>query len=223
MNEYITAPNSNLKFLKPDFRCELVKVLDGRILAITDDLCGYYGRARWYKFDGSTVDTVKRYLTPYIEPKLWYDKPYNFPCLVVNVVNNGGHMQLATKYESSNNKTGFCAHGNHIAEYRLATNEEIDSLKVEDKLQKSITMDLIESEFIKTFGKKKFNDIQLQFNNKDKFTVDLNQDKIDNPNIEKQKQVKEWFLNIAKVYDMEKLKLLEAEKNVNFIESMEDK
>ena len=104
-----------------------------------------------------------------------------------------------------------------------ATKELLIELAGEDKLQKSITMDLIESEFIKTFGKKKFNDIQLQFNNKDKLTVDLNQDKIDNPNMEKQKQVKEWLLNLAKGYDMEKLKLLEAEKNVNFIESMEDK
>tara|TARA_R110000744_G_scaffold377487_1_gene492545 strand:- start:691 stop:888 length:198 start_codon:yes stop_codon:yes gene_type:complete len=49
-----------------------------------------------------------------------------------------------------------------------ATKELLIILTGEDKLQKSITMDLIESEFIKTFGKKRFNDIQLQFNKKDK-------------------------------------------------------
>jgi len=38
----------------------------------------------------------------------------------------------------------------------------------DDKLQKSITMNLIEDAFIKSFGRKRFNEIQLQFNKKDK-------------------------------------------------------
>ena len=60
----------------------------------------------------------------------------------------------------------------HIAlgdsERARKTKEFLIILTGEDKLQKSITMDLIENEFIKTFGRKRFNDIQVQFNKKDK-------------------------------------------------------
>ncbi len=49
-----------------------------------------------------------------------------------------------------------------------ATKEMLIILTGEDKLQKSITMELIEDAFIKSFGKKRFNDIQIQFNKKDK-------------------------------------------------------
>ena len=37
-----------------------------------------------------------------------------------------------------------------------------------EKSLKYVAMELIEREFIKAFGKKRFNEIQLQFNKKDK-------------------------------------------------------
>lgn len=49
-----------------------------------------------------------------------------------------------------------------------ATKEMLIILTGDDKLQKSITMNLIEDAFIKSFGRKRFNEIQLQFNKKDK-------------------------------------------------------
>tara|TARA_R110000796_G_scaffold53290_1_gene125133 strand:- start:3251 stop:3448 length:198 start_codon:yes stop_codon:yes gene_type:complete len=60
----------------------------------------------------------------------------------------------------------------HIAlgdsERARKTKELLIVLTGEDKLQKSVTMDLIQDAFIKAFGRKRFNEIQLQFNKKDK-------------------------------------------------------
>tara|TARA_R110002074_G_C12381399_1_gene652449 strand:+ start:108 stop:485 length:378 start_codon:yes stop_codon:yes gene_type:complete len=124
MNEYITVANSDLKFVKPNFRCELVKVLDKKILAITDDICGNYGSSRWYDFNGTT-QVVQFRLTPYIEHKIWYDDKDNFPKILSVRLENKNMYKICNSRDSFLYLSGFG--------YKLATNEEIDSLKLKDR------------------------------------------------------------------------------------------
>tara|TARA_R110000868_G_scaffold179065_1_gene419055 strand:- start:127 stop:330 length:204 start_codon:yes stop_codon:yes gene_type:complete len=48
----------------------------------------------------------------------------------------------------------------------LAAKELLIILTGNEKKQKFVAIELIEKEFIKSFGKKRFNDIQKQFNKK---------------------------------------------------------
>ena len=64
-------------------------------------------------------------LTPYVEPKPWYEIESNFPCLMYSEKQNNSFMDCKDMeaYLRWNGGNGG---------YRLATNEEIDSLKIND-------------------------------------------------------------------------------------------
>ena len=119
---YIKVPGSDLKFLKPNFECELFAIRDNKIYGMINDN-GNKKSTNW-NLDGiGLMFRSTFHLTPYIESNPWYDNENNFPRLLVL------DMDTENKYNFCNSKESFL----YISSfgYRVADNEEIDSLKME--------------------------------------------------------------------------------------------
>lgn len=119
MPETIQAQNSDKKFLKPEFECELwhrdrTYILGKVRLPYDIKLC------RWDMDTGICREDEKYNLTPYQEKKEWYRDESNFPCVIVDKMN---HNDIRIVKENM---------GINWEVYRPATNEEIDSLKIKD-------------------------------------------------------------------------------------------
>ena len=71
------------------------------------------------------VDKSFYNLTPYLESKHWYDDKDNFPKILCVRLGNQTMYQVCHSKESFLYLSSF--------EYRLATSEEMDSLKLKDK------------------------------------------------------------------------------------------
>jgi len=117
--ETIQAPNSDIKFIKPEFECELwhrdrTYILGKVRLPYDIKLC------RWDMDTGICREDEKYNLTPYQEKKEWYRDESNFPCVIVDKMN---HNDIRIVKENM---------GINWEVYRPATNEEIDSLKIKD-------------------------------------------------------------------------------------------
>ena len=127
--ETIKAPNSDIVFLKPEFECELIKIFEDKILAVTTDDEGIFGQARWYGLDGTIGGVYSKFsLTPYPEPKEWYEIEENFPCLIkVDDV-----ISVAYEYQKENGCIwdGYADNISSANDVERLSNEEIDTLKV---------------------------------------------------------------------------------------------
>jgi len=110
------------EFEKPDFECELLKVVSGDTVA-TDIIVGIIKlNNKWIPYiwwnDGiSKINDSMYCLTP-IKPK-WFEVESNFPALIWNEDNNLEVVRGLNDFECLN--WNLC---------KLATNEEIDQLKV---------------------------------------------------------------------------------------------
>jgi len=129
--EYITVPNSDIKFLKPDFHCELLQKLSTGIVAeikLDDEDCDYV----LFDYTGMLLTSLDDYsyhdcvsLTPYIEPKKWYEDESNFPYFLndLNKTIKEQHKYIFCP------TVGIAEQYNATSNVRLATDEEIDTLK----------------------------------------------------------------------------------------------
>jgi len=128
--ETIKAPNSDVEFLKPEFECELLSENNGNIIAIVS----YHGNKKinviydlngaCYELDtraGKILRWDRKDLTPYKKPIEWYEIESNFPCAIISD---------ATDMFVIDNIDDFIDDFKNKDIYRLATNQEIDSLKV---------------------------------------------------------------------------------------------
>lgn len=133
--ETIQAPNSELKFIKPtNFKIELLKECHDGIIAYIELDTGYstgviynaYGKI--ISADDSEYRKQSLMLTPYQEPKKWYEIESNFPCLIRGEYG----ISVAYYYQEDNGNLFDCYEESIISakESRVLTNEEIDSLKV---------------------------------------------------------------------------------------------
>ena len=108
---------AKLGFEEPDFECEIFAQKDVYFYGIVLEL-GVWIQCRWDKQGRSSI-WGRFNLTPIKKP--WYEDESNFPCLLVLT---GGTLSLEHYPMNAGTKTMIEA-----SYARLATNEEIDSLK----------------------------------------------------------------------------------------------
>jgi len=134
LQEYITVPNSDKKFLKPEFECVIYEEIKHKVSGIVFYIGRVYKEKEGYypcsfEEDGSCFiepcGNAKEFnLAPYEEPKPWYEIESNFPC-VFKSVDTGMIFGINNQSEYINLLYM------DISVERL-TNEEIDSLKIKD-------------------------------------------------------------------------------------------
>lgn len=131
--EYITVPNSDKKFLKPEFECVIYEEIKHKVSGIVFYIGRVYKEKEGYypcsfEEDGSCFiepcGNAKEFnLAPYEEPKPWYEIESNYPCVLFS--NDTGMFII-------NRKCDFIEGFANKNKYRFATNEEIDSLKIKE-------------------------------------------------------------------------------------------
>lgn len=138
--ETIQAQNSDIKFLKPDFECELLKEIKdhnnktyiiGYSIDVREDI--EYPYAKTWTTDGQCWDDsdvcMKEFnLTPYKEKKVWYEDESNIGKLLkyTRTENIYGTFR---EYKDGYVYIKLNSNKYPVDDFILATNEEIDSLK----------------------------------------------------------------------------------------------
>ncbi len=129
----IKAPNSDVEFLKPEFECEILHRIERQGLSYN---IGYFiskynnlvFSCSWNDLgecESISVKSNEYNLVPYKKPIEWYEIESNFPCIVIDKMDNTPEMVCS--------KEDFYRFNFINDRYRLATNEEIDSLKIKEK------------------------------------------------------------------------------------------
>ncbi len=133
--EYITVPGSDKVFIKPWFECGLLGVKDDLIIGWIKDKDGYTYASSWILSNGqyNNHKSTQYDLTPYEQP--WYEIESNFP---KHIITDDGYFYIAYGMtDAADEKHREFLDASHdricgLEDCRLATNEEIDSLKVKE-------------------------------------------------------------------------------------------
>ncbi len=132
--EIISAPNSDIKFLKPEFECELFfSNACGDTFGLVDNNIAVFYNKKGICYEiceEENSPSIKYNLTNYKEQKEWYEIESNFPCLI-KADNN--QISVVYEYQVDNGNLWDC-YGDSIISAEQAirlTDEEIDSLKVQ--------------------------------------------------------------------------------------------
>jgi len=136
--QFITVPNSEVKFLKPDFEIELIKELFIGIVARLvfeqedDSYVLYSNNGKILKSLDDNGYSSNLNLTPYEKPLPWYEDENNFPKAIIV----DGRIEVVHKYEKDRKVLINYIHDSEIeidGDFRLATKEEVNSLHYQGK------------------------------------------------------------------------------------------